>query len=181
MSGEESCDCQRVLQTDSLCATYCAKSPTPPPLMHINRLQNKSGVGREHVITHCIHRNIKPFSCGTATGLLRQLCRLQNCRFVYAIKICATAADSHPLNITMNVAAQRFNAQRQDTLLGVFHSTLHASEGGLRSAPAGKPEQEHISVLKLVFQHWNVELLGSSSKCITETWFLGWSTIQFCG
>ena len=38
----------------------------------------------------------------------------------------------HPIGrfITMNFAAQRFSAQRQETLFGVIHATLHGSQGG---------------------------------------------------
>ena len=46
-------------------------------------------------------------------------------------------------------------------------------------ASVGKLEQEHTSVLKLVFQQMDAQRSANWSKFISETWFLGCSTMQF--
>ena len=63
--------------------------------------------------------------------------------------------------------SRRLKSTRSTISTSVIHNT----------ASVGKFELAHTSVLNLLFQHWNVEGSGHLSKCISETWFLGCSTM----
>ena len=107
----------------------------PPPLLPAPPLPNADAHQRTSN-THRGHGLFEFFFCGSSTGLLaqlRQLQKMQLCRCNQTLCHCDTGRlpiDSDPKghSTTTNLAAWRFGVQRQGTLLGAFHSTLHGSE-----------------------------------------------------